>query len=484
MFIPKELCIIFLLLSFPLLLPTSAEGVPVDPTNSVSIYAHGQAQIYSYGLIQETRTFILEKGNNNIRIHQIPKHIIASSVYVKPLNSPDTFRLVEQKFNYDLKTEDELLSHFLGKSVQINQYGGEQIEGILLNVDPANLILETKTQEQSRQIHILPRGPERIINLSSIPPDFSAEPTLNWKIISEEAGEQSVILSYQTSEMAWRADYMAFLNPSETEIRLSAWVTIVNRSGKTFENTRIYLLAGDTGGFLTGDTLDPYYPQNNYDYGLGTENILEKKHIYNIPDSTLENNTTKQIELFSARDNIPVTSRYVYEAIPFQLNYGYPNTDSYHTPPGTQVNVEIEFANQEQKGLGIPLPGGIIKLYKEEKNIPCLLSEGSITHKSKNDQINLKTESSKDITGSWKQVTFKADNVAKWMEENIEITLKNTQTTQKQVKVVEHLYRWNSWKITKKSHDYLNKTPQTVHFDVSVPPGEEIVVSYTVKYTW
>jgi hypothetical protein len=53
-----------------------------------------------------------------------------------------------------------------------------------------------------------------------------------------------------------------------------------------------------------------------------------------------------------------------------------------------------------------------------------------------------------------------------------------------EIRVVEHLYRWNNWEITKKSDDSVKKDSQTIEFRIPVKPDEERTVTYSVHYSW
>ena len=63
---------LFIILGLYLYTPTEARGTPTDRVNNVSIYAQQQSQISgilrNYGLIEETRTLLLEKGENNMKL--------------------------------------------------------------------------------------------------------------------------------------------------------------------------------------------------------------------------------------------------------------------------------------------------------------------------------------------------------------------------------------------------------------------------------
>jgi hypothetical protein len=53
-----------------------------------------------------------------------------------------------------------------------------------------------------------------------------------------------------------------------------------------------------------------------------------------------------------------------------------------------------------------------------------------------------------------------------------------------EIRVVEHLTRFDNWKLTAKSDDYRKLDSHTIEFRVTVKPDEECVVTYRVHYWW
>ena len=98
--------------------------------------------------------------------------------------------------------------------------------------------------------------------------------------------------------------------------------------------------------------------------------------------------------------------------------------------------------------------------------------------------MRVKLGSAFDVVGERRQVNFSVDTNAKWMEEEIEVKLRNHKSQPVDVIVKENLYRWTNWKITQSSQAYEKHDSRTVHFPVRVGADGEAVVRYTVRYTW
>jgi hypothetical protein len=89
-----------------------------------------------------------------------------------------------------------------------------------------------------------------------------------------------------------------------------------------------------------------------------------------------------------------------------------------------------------------------------------------------------------DVVGQRKQVDFRVDTARKWMEDTIEVELRNRKDEPVEVIVKENLYRWTNWEILESSHEWEKVDARTVHFPVRVDAGKEVQVRYRVRYTW
>jgi len=75
------------------------------------------------------------------------------------------------------------------------------------------------------------------------------QPTLVWMLENKLPKPQKLEASYLTSGINWKADYVAVLNKLDTLTDLTGWVTIDNRSGATYQNALLKLVAVIFTGF-------------------------------------------------------------------------------------------------------------------------------------------------------------------------------------------------------------------------------------------
>jgi hypothetical protein len=98
--------------------------------------------------------------------------------------------------------------------------------------------------------------------------------------------------------------------------------------------------------------------------------------------------------------------------------------------------------------------------------------------------VKLKLGNAFDVTGERRQVDYKIDTRAHWIEEEIEITLRNHKPQPVDVQVREPMYRWSNWQMLTHSTEYRKDSAQLIHFDVSVPKDGTAVIRYRVHYSW
>ena len=150
----------------------------------------------------------------------------------------------------------------------------------------------------------------------------------------------------------------------------------------------------------------------------------------------------------------------------------------------TKVAVMREFKNTKANGLGIPLPKGRVRFYRSNAQQLEFTGENQIDHTPADELVKIYTGDAFDLVGERKRTNFKVDTSNKWADESFEITLRNRKKEPVNIRVVEHLYRWNNWEVREKSDDFLKISSDEIQFRLDVKPGEERRVTYTVHYSW
>jgi hypothetical protein len=293
--------------------------------------------------------------------------------------------------------------------------------------------------------------------------------------------------------MSWSADYVLVADKDDAKGDLTAWTTIVNNSGATYKDARLKLVAGDVHRASAARPMGRMYAMAKGMAAGKEANMSEQSffeyHMYTLArPTTLAENSSKQVEMASA-SNIPIKKLYVYDGAENLYFGGYGDSGFWDPNYGLQSNKKIavllEFQNKKSEGLGIPLPKGRVRVYKKDDDGSLQFAgEDSIDHTPKDEKVRVKMGEAFDVVGERKRTDYSSDLKNRRFEETFEIKLRNHKDGAATVTVVEHLYRWNNWKITDASAKYEKKDAQTIEFTVPVPKDGEAVVTYTVKYSW
>jgi hypothetical protein len=484
-----------------------------DPATAITIYSSAQPGAISpefyrpvpgqgvpnamavpgYALVRDDRELKIAKGRSQLSFTDVAALIDPTTVTFTSLSDPAT-RVLEQNFQFDLVSTQKLLLKFIDKQITVDKNVGNSvtpITGTLLSAIDGIVLRATDGSIYSLPAYTSVRFPD-------LPGGLNTRPTLVWDISSPAGGTQKTRVTYQTGGITWWADYNLIFNEGVDAnsglLDLSAWVSIINQSGATYGNAKLKLIAGDvnrvepeTDRRLRSEVMMKQMAAPAMDAGFVQKDFFEF-HLYTLGrPTTLPNNSTKQIELFDQAKQIPARKVLTYYGAPQPYFYPSPYTDrNLGIAMNTKVDVYLEFKNDKQFGLGVPLPAGRLRVSQLDKADGSLefIGEDKIDHTPKDETVRVKLGSAFDVVGERRQVNFSVDTTAKVMEEEIEVKLRNHKSQPVDVVVKENLYRWSNWKILTKTHEFQKEDARTINFPVKVAKDGETVVRYRVRYSW
>jgi hypothetical protein len=273
--------------------------------------------------------------------------------------------VLEQNYLYDLVNKEKIYEKYLGKDITIIDTEGNTLRGALLSYSGDELIIQNDTG-----VHIV-KGEQ--VSLPELPEGLITKPTLKWLLDAEKAGTHDMQLSYMTSGLNWEAYYVAVVNNDDTELDLMSWVTLTNNSGASYKNARLKLIAGEVHRVQPQPV--PTYAEEERGAAKAPEQFQEEPffeyHMYTLDRKTdILDNQQKQVTLFEVQ-NIAVKKEYVFDP-----GYAY----GYQQNTGT-LKVMLVFENSEDNNMGMPLPAGIIRVYKKDSEGQLqFIGEDSIDH--------------------------------------------------------------------------------------------------------
>ncbi len=435
-------------------------------------------------LVRDPRTLTLAQGVNRVAISDVPAQIDPTSVHFRSLTDPAGTTVLEQNFEYDLVGTGRLLEKYIDQPIEVIMRDGSRYTGRLLS-GAGDLIL----QAEDGTVTVLQRDQVRTFSFPALPEGLITRPTLVWLVDANTPGDHDVEITYLTRGLSWRANYVVLLAPDDQRMDLNGWVTLENRSGATYENARLKLVAGDISRVMPPPSAMPAEvrmvekaaaPQ------VEARSFFEY-HLYEVKRPvTVRNNQTKQIEFVQGTD-IPVQKYFVYDG--GQGGYYRPTTPivdpGYGTYSDTKVAVMLEFTTGPESNLDTELPAGVVRVYKADVDgAPLLVGEDTIDHTPKGEKVRLRLGYAFDIVGKRRQTDFQRLG-ERVIEESYEITLRNHKTEEVEIRVIERMTRWTEWEIIKaEPADYTKLDSRTVEWRVKVPADGEQKITYTVRYRW
>lgn len=429
----------------------------------------------NFGLVREVRDVVLGEGRVALEFRDVASQIEPETVHISSLNGRGALRVLEQNYQYDLLNPQKLLEKYVGRTLRVYRYNSktgrdEEYEAEVISVNQGT---------------ILRIGDEITFNFPGrfsfpeIPENLIAKPTLVWLLQSREP-RQRLEVSYLTSNLNWKADYVLVINDDDTQGDLTGWVTLTNQSGASYDNARLKLVAGDVRRVtpeirrrMERDALRAVAAE----VSAFQEEAFFEYHLYTLErPTTLLQNEQKQVTLLEASD-IGLDKRLIFRGAPqyYRGQFGQMISNQ-------KVGVYLDFQNSEENNLGMPLPKGIVRVYKADRSgAQQFIGEDQIDHTPRDERLRIKMGEAFDVVGDRRQMDYRLISSCV-SESSWEITLRNHKDETVEVEVVEPVA--GDWEIISASHRYTKRDARTFTFTVTIPARDEVKIEYRVRVKW
>ncbi|MFY9951425.1 MAG: DUF4139 domain-containing protein [Candidatus Sulfotelmatobacter sp.] len=467
-----------------------------------------------FAVVRQELPLDLKAGENQVNVNDITIHLEPDSVILRDPTGKHALRVLEQNYRADPISEPLLLSLYVGKTIDF-EFQDKIIKGKIIRSGyvPHDYFAMTRYGQQYYQNQMIGASEQPVIEVDgqlrfslpgtpifpSLTDDSILKPRLEWTLATDKGGKFPAEFSYVTGGMTWLADYNIVAPEKGDLVDIVGWVTMDNQTGKTFENARIKLMAGDvnkiqpaamngrllaqaTGAGIGGGVFNPPV----------TEKTFDEYHLYTLErTTTLRDRETKQVEFITAA-GVVTKQIYIYDGVKIDSNrYNGWNWDnirndhSYGTESNPKIWVMREFRNSDANHLGMPLPKGRVRFYRRNDDGQIeFTGENTIDHTPHDETVRIYTGNAFDLTGERRRSDYIVDSNNRTATESFEIKLRNHKKEPVDVRVVEHLYRAANWNIASSSVEYKKTDSHTIEFPVTVAPDEEKTVTYTAHYSW
>ena len=423
---------------------------------SITVYNNNRA------LVHEERQIDLQKGEFTYNFTGVPALIDPTSV----LLHAEGIEILEQNYEFDIASPRKIIEKMSGQRIRVIMDDGSLIEGKLFPTEGQGMIVIS----DDKAVNILNEGQVMHYSFPQMPEGFVEEPTLIWHLLSAKAGKKEAEVTYLTGGMSWHAEYIAVVG--DKALGYNGWVSIENRSGQTYNDAGLKLMAGD---IHTVDTMKKGRRRitaaaMEFDGGANRqfeEESFFEYHLYTLQrKSTVRQNEIKQISLFPEAE-VKYNKEFVFEG-----------------SRNKEIGVFISFKNSESSGLGLALPAGKVRVYQQDDDASLeFIGEDMIDHTPRDEKVRLKIGNAFDLVGE--RIVKDTRQLGRYdREEDVEISLRNHKDSEVTILVKESFY--GNWKILNSNIGYKKTGANTLEFNVVVPPhreNEELLLKFTVRYS-
>jgi hypothetical protein len=431
-------------------------------------------------LIKDARKVKLWQEVNQLAWREVSAQLRPETAQLRNLSQPTGFRLLEQNFNFDLLTPQKLIEKYLGQDVIVIKTN--PVSGI--ETREAATVLSTQGGVVLKFSDRIETGVPGRLAFAGVPDNLRDKPTLVISLVSPTQGQQNLELSYLTAGLSWRADYVAELNADDNLLDMNGWVTLINQSGAAYPQAKLQLVAGDLNRVQENQS-NPRAMMTMAakvaDAAEMQQESLFEYHLYTLQRPTsLAENQTKQVALMTATQ-VPTKKTYLLEGAPHYYFDSAGNGGDLGQK--LKVAVLVDFHNKGD-GLGIPLPKGVIRVYKKDSQGNAqFVGEDHLDHTPKNETVRLKLGNAFDVTADKKQTSFqRLPNSGRYTintESAYEIVLSNAKSEAVTVTVREPMP--GDWTMVSESQPHTKRAAGVAEWQVRVPAEGKASLTYRVK---
>ena len=450
----------------------------------------------NFAVVRDTVSLDLKAGVNEARFSGMTAMAETDSVILRDPSGKVKFQILEQAYRNDPVSSGLMLQLNEGKTIDFfvrePNKPDHKVQGKIIRsgYGPGGRGAGQPIIEVDGKLQFsLPGEPI----FPALGDDTILNPTLSWTINSTEAVKFDSELAYVTGGLSWKSDYNIVAAEKGDNIDIVGWVTFNNMSGNSFKDAKVKLMAGDVNKvqqqppMLEGRAMKSAAMGRAPMENAVTEKAFDEFHLYTIGRPvTLRNQETKQVE-FIRGTGVKAPKIFVYDGA--TMNYGQWNYYRGEGEYGIQTNKKVwvlrEFKNSKENNLGMALPKGRLRFYsRDDDGSLQFTGENNIDHTAKDETIRVYLGNSFDLVGERRRTEYKADGANKWLDETFEVKLRNHKKEAVEIRVVEHLSRFDNWELKEKTDEFRKLDSHTIEFPVTLKPDEEKIVTYKVHYSW
>ncbi len=426
--------------------------------------------------VRDRRQVDLQAGENRLALEGIDPTLQMESVLLRPVDGEASLPLTGLRLDHDLVTSRRLLETHVGKTLPLRRSLGngkqETVTAEILAATPEP-VLRIEGQIET--------GIHGVLLYPSIPDTLQLTPHLSLSTRTTKPATRTVELCYLSRGPRWQADYVAELSSDTRTLQLESRATLDNRSDTLYRDAKLTLMAGSPARpqplarramLLESDMVANAPPE------ASREAILTG-HLYHLPGrTTLAPQQRLQLPLMPAR-RLPVTLEYRFDA-PMQGLW----------PPAEEATPRhaaliLHLNNSPSDADAEPLPAGTLRLYRSHAEALQLLGEPNLSDTPVGGSAELPLGEAFDVTAKRQPLEFTPlkresnNRTLRQAESRWQLELHNGGDKSVTTHLVEHFQ--GGWEILESSHPYKQESASSAGWQIEIPPGARITMTYRVR---
>lgn len=471
--------------------PAAKTELTVWSGGGAAVPAYAMAQYggaaYGGGYTGPSGALVIEQrevdvpADGEVRLTGVAATLDAGSVQLRSLTDPAAI-VSEQRFVPGATTPTEILTHHVGDQIVVVTPKGD-VTGTLRSVDEQTLVLEVGDGAQ-RHLQLMRR--DGFVQDVRLPPGGSLDkPSLAMRLATKKPGKQTIELAYRADGMTWAADYLAVLDDNGT-IDFSAWATIHNGTGTSFDDAEVTLVG-------LGPTPPPVAVPNQYGaVQLVQPHAANAQSRYTLPAHVkIGSGESVQVELVPPRANVKAKSTVVVDLMPGGLDEEVPGTPQFDCSTlfngSTQPVPKLDATIEVDVPTSAPLPDGKVRLFRRHAAGTAarleVVSEDQLRSATGAARIPIASADG-DLSVTRTQTACNYDEPRRRLDEKVDVELESTTSRPLDIIVRETLWRWPTWKIDDKDENVKGAKagPRFHEWRIHLGPKEKKTISYGVAY--
>ena len=328
---------------FLLLLPVHIHaGPPASGDADLTLFQ-------GWGWVLDTRTVELKNGHNDIIFPGIARQLDPGSLQI----GVDA-EVISVRTRMEHHGWERIFGTLMGKQIRMFSETGQLVEGEVVDFTQGRLYL----RKAEGGFTMIPNPHSYRLELDEVPETDKPGIQLDAAIRADRPGTYPVQIYYVANNIGWSLDYAIVLNESEDKAAVTGTAQIRNNSGTAFDQARVRLVAGDV-------RMSPQHAPHLREAAMGdalmarAEAMPEAEqyadhYVYELPRRLdLPERELYQFPLVAAA-GVDVTKVYHHGIRPFSGSSRDPQ----------RVSILYRFENEEEQGLGQPLPAGTVRVYR------------------------------------------------------------------------------------------------------------------------